>query len=359
MALPKAVQDQIARAEALHKEAYGDGTQPPPAPPAGGGDPAALPVGTPPPAAAPPQDPAQPAPTTALEPPPPGDTVSRADYEALRVQFEKLQASFNTLQGKYNAEPGRLAAENSAIRSENRALIEENARLKAGVVPPQPAAAGGEQAGGAAAVQDEFKAWFEETYGPEHMDKFNRFIDSRIQAKTGDLSNKVEQVATASVQSAKEKYWSALDSAVPGWDAIYTDPRFAAMLQEPEGRTGMPKAQFARKFEDDLNAEAVIPYLQEFQERYPDAVVAAPAAAAGAKLGKEAYVAPRSTAGGAGAAGAPNPNDNIPWVKASDIRKLAVEATTTRKWVGKEKELAALRAQYDAATRAGRVLAGQ
>lgn len=361
MALPKAVQDQIDKAEMIHKEAYGEGApppagdEPPPAAP-----PPADPNQPPAPPAAPPE---QPPPAAPPEPPPAGDTVPRAAYEELKVQFDKLQASYSTLAGKYNAEPGRLAAELSASQREAQALREENARLKAGIAPPQTGTTGAPPPAPGSSP-NAFSEWFEETYGSEHRAEFDAYVQSKIKETMGDVATRLDQVASATEQTAKERYYGALDAAEKNWEAIYRDPRFAVMLREEEGNTGRPKAEFAQKWENEMNADRVLPYIKEFKDRYGDPVpvpgspAPAPPPPGAPPKDKSNYVAPRSTPGGSGGP-SPRPEDNIPWVKASEIKRIAQEAATTRKWVGKEKELAAIRAQHNAAIAANRVLAGQ
>ena len=86
MALPTAVQEQIAKAKELHRQQYGDGAQG--TPPA---DPAAPPEitpteGEPPPPPAPPPD--APPPT-----PPPASDTAPGDYGALKGQYDSLLAA--------------------------------------------------------------------------------------------------------------------------------------------------------------------------------------------------------------------------------------------------------------------------
>lgn len=364
MALPKAVQDQVDRAKEIHKAVYGEGQQQqdPPATPDPGPPAPQIPPGEAVPPA--PPEPVQPDPNqppVEVTPPPPGDTVPRADYETLKAQFDRLVAAHATLKGKYDSEPGRLAADNAAILRENRALVDENTRLKQGIVPP---AAGAPPAAASAPAADTnaFARWFEDTYGPEHRGEFDAYLQSMVQKTMGDLPKDVAQVKNVAERTEKEAYWAALDSAVPGWDAIYEDPRFAALLQEEEGNTGAPKAQFAKRWESERNSDRVIPYLKEYQKRY-GVPTPAPGAAAAPRAGaprknKADFVAPAATPGGSGGP-APRPEDNIPFVKASEISALAQEVVTTRKWVGRDTELAALRAKHRAAQAAGKVLAGQ
>jgi len=360
MALPTAVQEQIAKAKELHRQQYGDGAQG--TPPA---DPAAPPEitpteGEPPPPPAPPPDAPPPTPPPASDTAPGDYGALKGQYDSLLALYEKLQASHSSLKGKYDQEPGRLAAENSALMREMRALTDENARLKQGIAPPAPAAAAAPDK----AAESAFTEWLENTYGPEHRGEFEAYINSRIAASTGEIRQVVQKVEKATVQTEKEKYWGVLDGAVPGWEAIYTDPRFKVILEEEEGNTGRKKGEFAANWEAELNAERVLPYLEEHVKRFGAPVPAGGAAARPPAKGspprknKSDFVAPSSTAGGS-AGLAPRPGDDVPFVRASEILQLAVEANTTRKWVGRETELAALRAKHRAATAAGRVLEGQ
>lgn len=353
MPLPTAVLEQIERAKQIHKAEYGEGAKPA----AQADDPAA---------AAPPPDGIQPPPDqppveAPPTPPPSGDTAIAGSLEALqaqnaelRAQLERLMAQHSTLKGKYDSEPGRLAADNSALQRELRALNEENQRLRDGLARPE--AAGIDPAQAKEADANAFTKWFEDTYGPEHMEEFQKFVRNQVKEETGEFRQVVEKVTATAEKTEKEKYWAALDEKVPGWEAIYNDPRFANILREEEGNTGRPKSEFAKQWEDSLNPDRIIPYLEDYQKRFGKPVQVP--AKTTARKNKADFVAPNSTAGGAGGP-APRPGDDVPFVRASEISQLALEVNTTRRWVGREKELAVLKARHNAAIAANRVLAGQ
>lgn len=349
--IPDVVARQEQEAEEIWQKAYGG--QPPAAgageePKPGEGDPAAPPIEPP----APPEPPAVPtppapsAPSTPPEPPAAGETVPRAEFDALKAEFERLQAAHDVLQGKTYAEVPRFAAENKALRDEIAALnvtIEDLRRGK-GV---QPAAAA------ATAVQSYREtAGYKnlvETYGEGYMKDMNEFIDSIIAPLRSVVAESREQQA----RSAGEQYHQALDTKVPGWDKIAVDPRFATMLREEEGNTGMPMYHFAKKWESEHRADKVIPYYEMFVKRHGQPAGTAPATAT-PKPGKDALVAPRATPG---SAPAPTKTD-VEWIPASELDKLAREEVQGV-WRGREKELEALKAKHNLAIAENRVIAGR
>jgi hypothetical protein len=278
------------------------------------------------------------------------------------VELDKANARLSTLQGKYNAEPGRLAAENSALVREIAALKEQVGRLAAGGSTPPADGTSSVQAPGPAG-SNPFGKWFEDTYGPEHRAEFDGYIQEQIKAGVGDIRREVSAVSTATAQTASERYYGALDGMVPEWETARDDPRFVPFLKERIPGTNLTRFDAAKAAEDGRDANTVAEHYLEFIKRFPD-VAKEPAVhregtpPSKARSGKEALVAPRTTPGGAGS-GPKDTKNEVPWVKASDIQRLAVEKATTNRWKGKETEYAAIKATHNAAISANRVLADQ
>lgn len=372
MKLPKAVQDQIDRANALHRESYpeqySDGGNTPPLP----GE--APPDETPPvdsvpgqdqdlavEGEAPPAEPLEAAPAVAAAEE--GGTVSLADYQALQSQVAQLTQSLNVLKGKYNAEPPVLHSRIRALEEELAAAKAETDRMRQGFVPPQPAASGGrvEVPMMSDLMQTPFAKWFAETYEPENLEMLNQHFVRVVEQAMNPLRETVQATAKAQVQATRDAYYRALDNAIPYWETIAQDPRFAGpFLDEIVPGTRFTRRQIAKPAEQSGDSELVLSHYRDFIEQFPDVVPKTAAPAVGQpKRSKEGLVAPKTTVGGGSGAPPPPDPESKKIYKASEITKLAREAVMPNgPWRGREKELAALRAKHDRAYQEGRVLPG-
>lgn len=225
--LPEAIQRQVAEAEALERELYGEPTP--------------VPGNTEPPAESPvPVDP----PVAPVEPPAPPQPSAEDEY---RKKYEVLQ-------GKYNAEVPRLHEQlREATAQIQQALAELNALKSA--PPPQPPAP----------PQPDNDA---EVFGEDIVEAIDRRAEQRarklveaelakVNSYVKSLEDRLSGVSTQVTLTAQDRFLKTLGENVPDYEQLNTDPGFLGWLGEVDPVYGLPRQEALNAAAKNLDAARV------------------------------------------------------------------------------------------------------
>lgn len=216
MSLPRAVQQQVEEADAL--VAQMNGTQPvnPDT-----GEPI---VNTEP----------QPAP----EPEP--QNISPEPEPKPAVSEETWEQKYHTLKGKFDAEVPRLYAQVRELNTQVTQLTADLAVAKAQPAQPVPAST-------PSLITEQDK----EAFGADLIDLIERAteaklagsrqLEAQLTAEIAELKGKLGNVTERQVVSDKDRYESALTTAVPDWQALNVDQGFLNWLAEVDPVYGVPR----------------------------------------------------------------------------------------------------------------------
>lgn len=239
MALPKAIQEQLDAAEAIQQQMQNQTVEPvtPPAEPNPEPQPPAEP--TPDPQPAEPQPQPQVTPPDATDPEP--DWKQRA----------------KTLEGKYNAEVPRLHGQLKDLNSQLAHALEQIHQLKtAQPAPPEPKR------------QELITKDDEETFGSDLIDLSRRVVReefaqlaplviSEIRKEFNPIREQVGEVQKQTAQTQEERFWTALDTAVPDWRDIDQDPKWLEWLGETDPMVGKPRQEALNEAHTALDSARV------------------------------------------------------------------------------------------------------
>jgi hypothetical protein len=214
MSLPRAVQQQVEDADALVAQL--SGTQPvnPDT-----GEPIEIP---------------QPAP----EPQP--QEISPEPEPKPAVSEETWEQKYHTLKGKFDAEVPRLYAQVREMNGQISQLTSDLAVAKVQPVQPVPAST-------PSLITEQDK----EAFGSDLIDLIERAteakmagsrqLEAQLTAEIAELKGKLGNVAERQGVSDKDRYESALTTAVPDWQALNVDQGFLNWLAEVDPVYGMPR----------------------------------------------------------------------------------------------------------------------
>lgn len=216
MSLPRAVQQQVEEADALVAQL--NGTQP--VNPDTG-------------------EPIAPEPQPDPEPQP--QNLSQEPEPKPAVPDETWEQRYHSLKGKFDAEVPRLYAQVREMNDQIKQLIADNATLKA-----QPAATTA-PAPAKTLITEQDK----EAFGTDLIDLIDRAteqklagsreLEAQLRAEINELKGKLGNVSERQVVSDKDRYESALTTAVPDWQALNVDQGFLTWLAEVDPVYGMPR----------------------------------------------------------------------------------------------------------------------
>lgn len=194
-----------------------------------------------------------------------------------------------------------------------------------------------------------------ETFGSDLVDMVQRVslkalgqVAQRVDAEFSKLSQRLTDVekrlagtTQTVVMTAEEKFFERLAQAVPEWEAINTNDRFIGWLQEVDPIYGVPRKVALDNARDQLDVTRVINIFRAF------AGPATSAPAAPSPVDKQ--VSPRAGAGNSAPAQVTKPVFTQKQIADfyNDVAR--------RKYVGREKDAAALEAEINAAIAEGRV----
>lgn len=151
---------------------------------------------------------------------PPADPPKSEDAEYWRQRFEVMQ-------GKYNAEVPRLIEQVNAMNAQMQALQAQLENGGNGNSEPTAQKPG---------TVEEALAQLQNEYGSELTDALDRLIQARLRS----VEEKVSNVETVTAKTAYEKFLDAMDTKVPTWRTVNTDPGFLAFIETPEPFGGVP-----------------------------------------------------------------------------------------------------------------------
>lgn len=246
MALPKAIQAQVERAEAA-LAAYATPVEAQPVVP----EPivaVASPSETPPPAPVP-----QPAPT-----PPP-------------VSEDTWEHKFKSLQGLFNKEVPSLQGQ---VKDLNRRLDQTlNALESAKAAPPKPPET-------PTATVDPKDV---ENFGADLMDMVNRVAEQRfggalqavetrfseVQRLLTSMEQRLEGTSQTVAVSAEQMFFDKLAKQVPTWEAINADPAFLAWLADSDPVYGVPRQQALDQARQQLDVDRIVKVFRAFAPAVP------------------------------------------------------------------------------------------
>jgi len=227
--LPRAVREQVARAEQLAREA-GIANVPPPEGEAPSAEPPPEVTPEPPVAEPGPHPQAQP-----VQPELPLDTPAQpAPPAAPEVNWEQR---YNTLQGKYNAEVPELRGQ---LRSMQEMLTAMNASLHGPTIPPgNPPSRGN----GSSRLR-EIPQTDIDNYGQDLIDAAQRWAEFRVAPLIETYENRLAQIENRNQQLyhavGASRVDQELNTQLPNWRTVNDDPNFHAWLTQVDlfsGRT--------------------------------------------------------------------------------------------------------------------------
>lgn len=229
--LPKAIQAQLEQAEAIEKQLAAMA-----AAPADQGNTEDQP-------AQPAQAPAPEQQQVAEPTPQPAQPVDQGD--------DTWKHKFDVISGKYQAEVprlyGQLKEQNQQLEQLQRELAELKAKAAAEPEKPKESlvTSKDEEAFGSDLIDMARRVTRDEI--GQVLDRINQIEQmlKRIEA----LPQQVQQVAQQQAQSAEERYWGAVNTAIPDWNQIDSDPRWVEWLNT--------RAPFAVKTYRELAGEAI------------------------------------------------------------------------------------------------------
>ena len=215
MSLPRAVQQQVEDADALVAQL--NGTQP--VNPDTG-------------------EPIVTEPQPANEPEP--QNISPEPETKPAVSEETWEQKYHTLKGKFDAEVPRLYAQVRELNTQVTQMTADLAVAKAQPAQPVPAST-------PSLITEQDK----EAFGADLIDLIERAteaklagsrqLEAQLTAEIAELKGKLGNVTERQVVSDKDRYESALTTAVPDWQALNVDQGFLNWLAEVDPVYGVPR----------------------------------------------------------------------------------------------------------------------
>lgn len=241
MSLPRAVQQQVEEADAL--VAQMNGTQPvnPDT-----GEPI---VNT------------EPQPANEPEP----QNISPEPEPKPAVSEETWEQKYHTLKGKFDAEVPRLYAQVRELNTQVTQLTSDLAVAKAQPAQPVPAST-------PSLITEQDK----EAFGADLIDLIERAteaklagsrqLEAQLTAEIAELKGKLGNVTERQVVSDKDRYESALTTAVPDWQALNVDQGFLNWLAEVDPVYGVPRQYALNNAYEALDATRTATIFNQYKK---------------------------------------------------------------------------------------------
>ena len=350
-ALPSAVANADAEADALMDQAIAEQSGTPVTPPGDGSTPVAPAQAVPPVrypslmelAGMKPEQPA-PAPVAPVAPQPPRPTADER-YLALQAENERLRQQNATLQGKYQAEVPRVISDNKELRNQIKELRDLVVALQKPQVPDWKKSLTPEE-------QEEFESAGEAmgVAGKTALAiaEANRERDRLAHEKEiEELRNQVQQ-QTASTQV--QEFWTRVNGLVPGASDINNTTEFSAFLDTVDPATGMTYRERGEAASAKGNFGALAKVFEEFKR-------ASGKTGTPAQESVEGQVKPDNVQG----ASAPVSKNQKPMIKQSEVNAFYKEVTAGAYGADPEKNEQAVKlmAIIEEAELEGRILLDQ
>lgn len=167
------------------------------------------------------------------------------------AQQDDWEHRFKVLQGKYNSEVPRFAQENKDLKTRLEQLESEVTQLKA--TPPEPLV-----------KQEEI-----DEYGEGLIDVARRIAQEELAKKQSEidaLKSQINQISTATTNTATNDFFRSLDAIAPEWKQINEDPAFLKWLDEIDELTGEPRQSLLSKAEQSRDASRVGKFFTSFKK---------------------------------------------------------------------------------------------
>jgi hypothetical protein len=350
--LPRAVREQVERANQLAREAGIANV--PPASDGPGGDDAGADVAL-----------AEPSPPSPLDipgaspAPLPGEVEPRAPAQPSQAEWEQR---YQTLQGKYNAEMPELRGQ---IRALQDLVAQVQARAAPAPMAPEQAPAAAPRYINPPPVR-EIPPEDIDAYGRELVDASQRWAEARFAPLLQDWERRILSIEGAHAQLAQQAATQGIDAQldrlVPGWQALNNDETFKTWLRQVERFSGRTFSDLANEAYGMGDAARVANFFQTFQREHTQAEPA---------VGTQ----PRQTAPGAmtGASAAPLPLADLAVPGRAPVASVQLPGAPERRlwrqaeikrfyddrargmWRGREADAEAIEQDIFAAGREGRI----
>lgn len=326
MALPKAIQDQLDAADAIQEQLKNQTAEPvPPAEPNPAPEPAPEPSPDP--------QPVEP------QPEPQVKTPEAADPEPDWKQRAK------TLEGKYNAEVPRLHGQLKDMSTQLASALEQINQLKT-ATPPEP------QKRQELITKDD-----EETFGSDLIDLSRRVVREEfaqlaphiigeLRKEFAPIREQVGEVQKKTAQTEEEKFWSSIDTAVPDWREIDSDPQWLEWLGEVDPMVGNTRQEALNSAHTAMDAARVAAIFKVWKSTFRPEQPAAPAPTSSKREELQRQVAPSKSRA---SSSAPAPERS--WTAAEYERAFDPRLSATMS----NDEISKLQADADKAYAEGRV----
>lgn len=185
-----------------------------------------------------------------------------------QVQPDSWEQKYRVLNGKYNAEVPRMA---EVIR-EQKAKLEELQQTVAQIQQAAPAAA--PQAPNYSFVtaeeNEDYGADLLEVAARKAKEQYLPLIE-QLQTKIAQLegtwqqgNKRVEAVEQVTMQTARDRFFSQLDSTLPTWEALNTDPSFLNWLDSTDDLTGVPRRELFNRAYGALDSGRVAKFFSMY-----------------------------------------------------------------------------------------------
>ena len=283
---------------------------------------------------------------------PPAEPTTLAEVATEEMTKEQRYKIMEGMQKSIGRELRQARAEAQALRDEVQALKTQTTARPAATTPPaDPDLVG--------SGLEELK----EAFGEKNLMEMVKFLRMQGFAVTQDLQQvqqQVGQVSQSMASSVTERFESEMDGYTNGrWRTTNVDPRFVKYSNEIEGRTGIPRLEFMKRYLAEQNAPMLAQFFVDFDAAVGDAVApgAQPKVPA---LDKRKFAAPKATS----TAAAPLSEDK-PMVKFSEFGKLEADVRAGKytsddpeKQKTLQEKLVAEQARLNEAQRSGRMVQG-
>lgn len=355
--LPRAVEEQGKRADALLKQFGVEQNQPPAATPPGITDPLAAPQTPQTPApddsnqyVIPPDDNPVPAVQPSPEPVTPNPPIEAPQS---CPECDKNKQRYSVLQGKYDAEVPRLTYRIQYLENQIADLMQKAAANPAVTdaavtLPATPATTVFSDA--LKSSQDEAIKGFRDNF-PDVFAPLSKILDDFGSQLTKKSDEKIASIERTNSASKEETFSRAIAKEHPDWQVVCQgDPRWPVWLGKTDAY-GLSKFMALRTASAKFDSQVVIKLLSDFKQE----MAGAPAQPIiPAQDPNAQFISPGSGPAGHGAANQPGAKGPEP-VARSFIHKFSRDVVTG-KYRGREAEMNATQAKIDAATAAGKIL---
>jgi hypothetical protein len=233
--LPKKVREQAERAEALHRQVYGNTAND-----AAPGE-----------SAAPRPEQGEVMANQAAAPTAPGQPTEFAAAPA----DDTWEKKYRVLEGKYNAEVPRMAAQLRELRDEIEAL-------RSAPAPAAPAVPQTELGG---MTPEDVVEQFGEDFAKAVGAVAARIASQNTDALRQEFQPKLESVEKTTMESARAEFLRELSRLVPDWKAIDQDDGFTAFLDETDPLTGRSRRFFFKEADKHMDAARIAQFFQAFK----------------------------------------------------------------------------------------------